>query len=284
MNLYYAVGGGMGHLTRTAAFFYSFNLNDEDFIIIVSSPQADKILTHKNYIVVPVELMKNGPLLQQWLSQIIVQYRIKNIYIDTFPAGLYGEWNHFPASTKYRFFLISRLLNWKKYSGLIISPPHFETTFILENLDPEQLIVYKELSRKIIFETLKYQPAQIPAEFTNLIKTTINPIWLIVHSEPQEEVLTLYDHARDISYAEMVTPTFVIVSPCKFASLQKDTISFNFYPAYPCFEKAHKIFTACGFNAMQQTVNFRHKHVFIPFERRFDDQFLRANFRKESNS
>jgi len=29
---------------------------------------------------------------------------------------------------------------------------------------------------------------------------------------------------------------------------------------------------------MQQTTNIRHKHVFIPFERRFDDQFLRAAF------
>jgi hypothetical protein len=276
MNLYYAVGGGMGHLTRTAAFFYSFNLNANDFIIIVSSTYAEKILTHKNYIVVPEGMLKNGPQLQQWLSQITAQYDIKNIYIDTFPAGLYGEWNHFPASGKYKFFLISRLLNWKKYIDLMISPPHFETTYIFESLDHEQHFAYKGLSLNIRLETLKYPPAQIPSEFSNFVKTTTNPIWLIVHSETQEEVLTLYNQARDVSYAESIKPVFAIVSPCAIMPVQEDTISFNFYPAHPCFEKVDKIFTACGFNAMQQTANIRHKHVYIPLERRFDDQFLRA--------
>jgi hypothetical protein len=67
----------------------------------------------------------------------------------------------------------------------------------------------------------------------------------------------------------------------EFKPIKEDTVLFNFYPAYPCFEKVHKIVTACGFNSMLQTKAFRHKHVFIPFERRFDNQYLRASYRKK---
>jgi len=45
-------------------------------------------------------------------------------------------------------------------------------------------------------------------------------------------------------------------------------------------EKAEKIFSGCGFNVMQQTHFYAHKHEFIPFERRFDDQFWRTKQRK----
>jgi hypothetical protein len=41
------------------------------------------------------------------------------------------------------------------------------------------------------------------------------------------------------------------------------------------------IITGCGFNAMRQTLPYRERHRFIPFPRRYDDQFLRAARRRE---
>jgi hypothetical protein len=280
MDIYYAVGGGMGHLTRATAFFYTFNLDYKNFIIIVSSPHAGSVLKHKNYITAPAEVMCNGALLQQWLVQIADKYNIKNIYLDTFPVGLYGEWNNFPSSGKYRFSLISRLLNWDKYFSLIITPPKFDVIYKFEELDTEQQTFYKNLSNEIRSETLYYPPEPVPAEFSEFLNFAKNPVWLIVHSETAEEVLTLFNYAMDVSQAEMITPTFAIVSQSVPESLH--IVTFKFVPAYPCFEKVHKIFTASGFNSMQQTNNYRDKHIFIPFERKFDNQFLRAAFRKQS--
>jgi len=39
---------------------------------------------------------------------------------------------------------------------------------------------------------------------------------------------------------------------------------------------ADRIITACGFNSMRQTAPYRHKHHFLPFLRRLDDQYLPA--------
>jgi hypothetical protein len=50
----------------------------------------------------------------------------------------------------------------------------------------------------------------------------------------------------------------------------------NLYPATPLLPLADRILTACGFNVMRQTAAYRQQHRFLPFPRRFDDQFLRA--------
>ena len=79
---------------------------------------------------------------------------------------------------------------------------------------------------------------------------------------------------------EKVDVNLILISPDNLSvqkSVQKPNLfHFDIYPASVLFEQADKIFTACGFNAMQQTKDFRNKHHFIPFERRYDDQFERA--------
>jgi hypothetical protein len=103
---------------------------------------------------------------------------------------------------------------------------------------------------------------------------------LIVHSDTEEEVLLLYQHAKDIALLEEIQPEFVIISPCVPTDIRDEVTLFDFFPAYPCFEGVQKIITACGFNSMQQTKRFARNHIFIPFERKFDNQFLRAGVRR----
>ena len=280
MNMYYAAGAGMGHLTRALAFGYSFFRDDEDFIFIVSSPHAAAILGKKNFITIPPEIMNNPSLLQAWLIRIIDTHAIRDIYLDTFPAGLWGEWNHFPASVNHRFYLTGRLIDWQKYVDTIVSPPDFERIYIFEPLEQEQQSCYGKLGAKISFEVLKYPPALVPEQFSAFIKTATRPVWLIVHSETEDELLLLYHHARDIALLEEIQPEFVIISPSVPVAIRDEVTSFDFFPAYQCFEDVQKIFTACGFNSMQQTRTYAHKHIFIPFERKFDNQFLRAGFRR----
>jgi hypothetical protein len=138
MNMYYAPGSGMGHLTRALAFCYSFFNDEEDFIFIVSSPHAAAVLGKKNFITIPPEIMNEASLLQAWLFRIIDTHAIRDIYLDAFPAGLYGEWNHFPASVNHRFYLIGRLIDWQKYTTILVSPPVFEKIYIFEPLDQKQ--------------------------------------------------------------------------------------------------------------------------------------------------
>jgi hypothetical protein len=44
--------------------------------------------------------------------------------------------------------------------------------------------------------------------------------------------------------------------------------------------RASRIVTACGFNVMRQTEPYRDRHTFLPFPRRYDDQFTRAARRR----
>ena len=78
---------------------------------------------------------------------------------------------------------------------------------------------------------------------------------------------------REIERAEI---NLLLASPQKLNLKLPCFYQTNIYPASTLFESAERIFTACGFNAMKQTELFREKHFFIPFERRYDDQFKRA--------
>jgi len=59
MNLYYAFGGGMGHLTRANAFMYTLGIRPEDFLVLTSSEFAEKIFDKEQLInIAPEHLLR----------------------------------------------------------------------------------------------------------------------------------------------------------------------------------------------------------------------------------
>ena len=294
MRLYYANGSGLGHLTRTLAVIHTLQLNQEPVLLFTASHHAEQIPLPKNVelVKIPEHFSQNIGAYQNWLCEQIEYNQVSEVYLDAFPCGIIGEWNNFPDYLKVDFYYVGRILNWQNYEQVGINrPPNFKAAYMLENVDPKHKRFVQIHAQELLTLDLQY-PSPILNQKEKLIIDTLystveKPIWLIVHSEPQEEVKQLCAYAIEISQIEGVDPFFVIVSQTKpFNSITNNILWLNLYPAYPLFANAHRIFSACGFNMMQQTEVFKDKHMFLPFKRRYDNQFLRAkkrNFEQKRN-
>ena len=101
-----------------------------------------------------------------------------------------------------------------------------------------------------------------------------------MHSGSGEEVDILVRHAREIASLENVTPFLWVVTQSTFSE-ETDKLTNDQVPAHGLISYADRLFSACGFNMMYLTRNNAIPHFYIPFPRKYDDQFRRALIRKQ---
>ena len=89
MDLIYAMGGGMGHLTRVEAFVRSLHL--VEFKVFSSNQHLYNLFPKEKCITVPDRLEHDATAFFSYLKTFIVNGGIRRIFIDTFPNGILGE-------------------------------------------------------------------------------------------------------------------------------------------------------------------------------------------------
>lgn len=276
-NIYYAPGGGMGHITRAKAFIYTTRQNEETFFIVTSSRYADLFFPEKCIVKIPTHF--DLPGIKKWLSNFIQENTIKNVYLDTFPAGIIGEWN-LKFSVDINFYYIARLLKWERYFPLIKEIPLFKKTYFLETLYEEHENFIKKKSQFYESFFINYPKKEIDKTIIKQFKTS-QENWLIVHSEPEEEVESLINYSKDYARLNNKKPNYIVLTT--ISTKKKTDINYmKTTNAYQYFEYADKIITAAGFNIMQQIKPYADKHKAIPFDRLYDNQFFRLKNQKKS--
>ena len=273
MNLYYANGGGLGHLTRARAFLHQHKIESETAILTSSKFAADKrIVGNLKIIEIDECFAQNTEEYRDFLQKFFTENSIEKFYLDSFPAGLVGEFADFDFEQT-EIFYIARLLRWKNYSHLLNEKtPHFKKTFVLETLEKDHRKLIENCSEEIINFDLIYPDFESSDKpLAEKIIAENSPFWLIVHAGNEDETRELLAYSEEMREIEKAKVNLILISPNKL-----NENSFDIYPASMLFPFAERIFTAGGFNAIKQTEQFRSKHFFLPFERRFDDQFARA--------
>jgi len=265
MKLFYVMGGGWGHLYRVRTFINQFSITD--FRILSNNPLVMKLFSPEEIVYV------QGETLNEVASQ--VQLLIKSLlfdelYIDTFPKGLFGELNNI-ANTK--IIYVARRLRWINYRELMDGADvRFDQTYCVEPLEKEHEEFIIAYSVNTSFVELSYpspNPECIPLKLIPIGK----PIWLVVHSGEKAEVDSLLHYAMDIARIENKSPSFVVLSDQLIA--EEDVICYTWLPASDWFPLADRIFTGGGFNVIKQITPFRQKVTAIPFPRKYDDQAWR---------
>jgi hypothetical protein len=280
MILYYAFGGGFGHLSRTSALIHTLRLPINDVLILTNSKYAHLVFAREQILMISETFYHKPDELFQLVKKVITDYEISEMYIDTFPAGLLGELNDLNADFC-KVFYVARILNWKNYSPLIaIKNLHFEKIFIIEPLPDVQIEFIKSNSNSYSDINIVYPTRPVTDYVSDILSTFKKPPWLIVHSESFEELELLYQHALEIAEVQNQKPQFLVISQTNNKLDGQNIMQINYYPASEFFPYCEKIITACGFNSMYQTREYAEKHYFIPFERKYDDQFERAHQRK----
>jgi predicted glycosyltransferase len=180
--LYYALGGGLGHLTRARKVLEA--LGRDDAVLLTASPfGADPRVTGPlRALKVPRRLGRDRDAFRAWLQPLLREF--DELIVDTFPGGILGELCGLalPPAT-----LIARRLRWEVYESRLDGPlPIYAHTYEVEPLG--------------VGEPLALPRAPIGEPLADELH------WLVVHSGPQHELEALLTHAEG-------APKLIVVSP-----------------------------------------------------------------------
>lgn len=263
MIVYYAPGGGLGHLTRGRRVLETLGLHAT--IVTTSSHARDaRIAGAFPTIEIPQHLEHNLAAHREWIARLDAE----RLIVDTFPGGIQGELCDLDVPMD----LVARLLRWNEYRRVVPNAlPTFETAWMLEELEPEHDAWVRANSKQTMPLTLTIASGEAAAS---------ESFWLIVHSGPDDEVRELIAYASELRAVANEQPEKILVATRCSVELPSGFEAIDVYPAAMMFARASRIISAAGFNVMLETEPHRDKHVVIPFPRRFDDQFQRAARRR----
>lgn len=260
MIVYYAVGGGLGHLTRGLRVLEKLGLHDA--VIVTASPYAERVC--RSFIRVPARLEHDREAHRAWLRDLGAE----RLIADTFPGGIQGELCGLDLPIDY----VARLLRWDAYRAAVpFALPEIGTTYVVEEPHPTAPSVGNSAPSVAARNDTRVVELDLSVPLVEPVEE--EPYWLVVHSGPEEEVRELVAYAEELRALATEKPERVMVAA-----------RGDVWPASALFPAAAKIITAAGFNVMLETEQWRAKHVAVPFARRFDDQFVRAARRKRLSS
>ena len=270
MILYHAPGGGLGHISRGISIMKELGVPLKKYILTCS--KNDYLNFFLNYGINLIPFTEENPIkIANNIEDILTKYPIKEIFVDTFPAGLLGELLLLKINQPKT--LICRILNIDIYLNDIINLsekytfPFYNKVYFIEPLNIEYLNYLNSRG---------YNPIYIPINPLNLSHNKIRydkPYYLVSHTGDLSELEALIILAEEYSKNEFFQGKILISSNRKISNSDYDCI-FE-YPISPYYEKADKIFTGCGFNSLNELKNVKEKHYCIPFPRRYDNQFYR---------
>jgi hypothetical protein len=281
MILYYAIGGGLGHLTRARAVMHTLGLGDDVAIMTASRFARDRrVLGPATPVEVRPELATDRPAYLRWLRATIDRVEPEAIYIDAFPAGIVGELCGFALPSGVPVVHIARLLRWDRYGAALTSAlPRFDRVHRVEPLTDEHALALSGCAADIAPLALDDPPRAMEPAIESRVRAIAaagSPLWIVLHSGPEAEVEELLRFADRMARDEAIEPQVIVASQTVPASLPERAIHLDIYPATPLLPHAARIITGCGFNAMRQAAPYRERHRFMPFARHYDDQELRA--------
>jgi hypothetical protein len=259
MILYCAMGGGLGHISRSLAI-----LNRSPWLagrtrLMVSSALAGLTSGHCPCPMdhVAGEILTSKRKYAAFLSGHLKRHRVQLVIVDTFPSGIVGEWGWVKPSIP--IILVARHVKWKEYIGrtdseAATSPAH---TLAIEPLDDGQMTALENCG----------EVSQLDSPITMGLPNSGSPKRgvLVVHSGPAEELAKLTKVARErVGDAETVE----VISPDR-----------GVYPVESFIRDYSTIVSGAGYNMSALAVQAPPgvTHILHPFQRRYDDQSLRAS-------
>jgi len=255
MIVYYAIGGGLGHVTRARRVLAALGIEAK----IVGSSD------------IPPHLEQSLAAHRAWIEDLGAE----RIIADTFPLGIRGELAEIAVPLDY----VGRLLRWEEYRRVVPGPlPRFGTSYFAEELTPEHEAAIRAAS-DFVWSAAAMPPLLLNDEIeSGGHGAALQKYWIVVHSGPESEVRELLAYATSQREIRNETARIVVATRCEMEGIERIDVD----PPSALFAGASRIISAAGFNVMLETERWRDKHDVVPFVRRFDDQFTRAARRRRA--
>lgn len=267
--LAYALGGGLGHCSRVLR-LHAQQCPDRPITILLSphlQQWGSRFYSckrpHIHWVYLPNQWAKSPEKVAKWFDRQVDTYQPEEIWIDTFPQGIFAELN---LAEQLPSVFLARLLKKPDagFASLKISA-NFDRVLLAEPVSDAQLDYLSTLSTNPI-QTVDWRlsaaaPAKLPARSYSVL----------THSGNQQEVdqlVAMNDDDNNSGRHQLmaaVADDIDLPSGCE-----------RIDNAQPYYAGAKVIYSGAGFNTILETRNFRYKQSVIPFARRFDDQKLRC--------
>jgi hypothetical protein len=267
VKLFYAVGGGFGHLSRTK--LYQTQQDITNFKVLTANPQVASQFFGPDRVV-SLSAGSKGKDKKAWtanLNTFLAKERIDELIIDTFPNGIFGELSDLKPQLPIYKKLIARRMIWDAYSskaGSII----FDKVDLVENLEEKHFNYLKKHSKQIRNYKLVYPTlTNLPIDQRNYIT--------VMHTSSVDELKRLIEIAEE-QQGKFPNCSILILSELTLSDLSYEQIQTTNPQTY--LEKSAVVITAAGFNSVYQLADFKGKRIIVPFPRKYDDQFWRANY------
>lgn len=271
MRLVYAYGSGLGHLKRVSDFLRQKNIPAEECFILTQSENFGFWGENWNVVHLKRETFANAELFKSKFQQICSDYNIQEIIVDVFLEGFFGELTDCFNNCGAKKILLSRILSQTYFEKFSAQTVFDEVYFLEKGIVKERFLFKNCYETDLNFYFKKENKIQIPQQ----------PYYLVIHSQPLEEVIHL------IKTAEMYNPDVPVhvltTTKLPESILEKYSVIFSEQPSLELLNNAEKIFSGTGFNAVRMLVDYRLKTKFVPFPRIYDDQFLRKIIIEENN-
>ena len=277
--LCYALGGGLGHLTRTRAALYTLGIDERTALVM--SPMAmardRRVVGDACPIIAPLEQERYRNGLGAWVEKMVKEIGPTRLLLDAFPSGILGELHDTSLLHDLSIIHLARRLRWSVYAPMLKGKGlRFDQVYRLEELEPEHERYLRDHAGTIDDLALADPPICAGDDEDRVIASLrdgARPLWIIVHAGSREEVLELARMAAGVPGAGRGPSRVVVVSP---GAVVDGFECVDIYPASLLFPIADRIITAGGFNVMRQAAPFRERHTAYPLTRRFDDQRWRV--------
>lgn len=284
--LYYCLGGGLGHITRFAAFCHTTQTQPVLLTNCTAVRNGQIIVPACRCIFPDARDQYDQASLRKWLQIVLRIEKPHKLVIDAFPGGILGELCDLPELKNLECEYLARILNLKHYLQRINGNfPKFSKIYRLEKLHDDHEILLNTLSSALCNLKLTDPPAyeSQSAEFERIAKLLPKQFWAVIHSGNADEIEQLWRYASQTAELEDANPEFIVVSPGgKPSFLPISVTHLDIYPADVVINLAARIFSAAGFNIMRQMqlisqIQTRKiPHQILPFARALDDQFFRV--------
>lgn len=278
--LYYALGGGLGHLTRSYAILQALKaITDSplEISLITNSPHAKFINQSINSAVDRLLIADSPAMLSTLLAQLFSEdWHL--LIVDTFPRGLMGELSAWLAKLKMSKVLIQRYLNeqyLERFDVANFTQNHYQLALRLTDTMPAQLLTAHMIDLPPV-TILPFIDQQGPKLFSDNgdgerkvdDKRAINgrKLLFIDFGKEADAFLEVLYQTQNINW------TVVTTRPAKRASV--DHICY--YPAATLFPQTDLVVGNGGYNLFHELKLTNKPAIFLPQPRTYDDQFSRV--------
>jgi hypothetical protein len=288
-TFYYALGGGLGHLTRSLAVVYTLAIDGPIRITTSLTPELRRMIVdlpaEVDLLIPPQDLNpRDRRQVADWIEHNIGEFSPEQVFVDCFPAGVLGELSSSFAATIPKT-LVTRCVTWSDYllrCAPLSNWPRYEKILTTEPLEPLHIADLEDVGpvphaialEDFIADAMR-QRLNTLAKDLQLDRNTT----LAVHSGPADETEQILRQA-----IEQTRPDhrIVLISPLtsRPPTLPPRVEHRECYPVWPLFEHVGKIFTAAGANSMRQLSQYHGRHVAVALDRPLDDQARRTPHHK----